>query len=85
MKNQTNQQPNKSPAQAVISADDIFIACDRLENARAVVAFLGAASYCLSSNEECMTPDALSGLNLAHQWVEDQIKTVEDFLREARI
>jgi len=79
-----NQTSNKSPVPIKFSDDDVFIMCDSLENTRAVVAFLGAASSCLSSNEEPLSSEAIFGIYLTHQWVGNQILSVENTLREAR-
>jgi hypothetical protein len=67
---------------SIYSSDDIFLNCDRLENTRSVIAFLAAAACGILEREEPVSPNAIFGLFLTHQWVQETIESVENFLRQ---
>ena len=74
---------NQSPKESVTySYHDVFIACDRLENTRSVIAFLAAASSGMLERDEPVSSEEIFGLFLTHQWAQETIESIENFLRQ---
>jgi len=64
-----------------LNNDDIMIVSDKLENAEAVVSFLNAACCCLCEREQPLTSEDIFGMTLVYQWLQQDLKSLQDFIR----
>jgi hypothetical protein len=79
IENQTQQQS------VIFPYEDICLNCDRLENARAIIGFLAAAACGILEREEPISSNEIFGLFLTHQWAQEMIESVENYLRHTEV
>lgn len=63
-----------------LNADNCQILSDRLENAGAVVRFLGEATTAICERDQPLTNTAAFGMDLIFGWIESDLKYVQEFI-----